>query len=112
MEFVVSNEYKNTYHEELFVFSDTLAPSEGRILIYMIERTRKILQRNRNVYFDATLRTKDLSSSYSINDFELESINSFKNHFPMYSILCCFFYFKQNIWRKIQALGLTVAYTN
>ncbi|KII63014.1 hypothetical protein RF11_02106 [Thelohanellus kitauei] len=34
IEFVVPCEYKNTCHEEGFLFSDTFVPSEGQILLY------------------------------------------------------------------------------
>ncbi|KII65317.1 hypothetical protein RF11_02737 [Thelohanellus kitauei] len=54
----------------------------------------------------------DLSFSHSMSDFELASINSFKNYFPRCNISCCFFHFKQNIWRKIQSFGLATAYTS
>ena len=43
-------------------------------------------------------------------DFEKAAINSFQQTWPAAVVKCCFFHLTQNIWRKVQAEGLQVAY--
>ena len=48
--------------------------------------------------------------SHLIVDFELAAINSFSLNFPGTQIKGCFFHLTQNLWRKIQELGLKARY--
>lgn len=45
-----------------------------------------------------------------MTDFELAAINAAKHIFPLASVHGCFFHFTQNLWRKIQTLGLQSEY--
>ena len=43
-------------------------------------------------------------------DFEKAAINSFSVVWPLTVVKCCFFHLTQNVWRKIQAVGLHADY--
>ena len=43
-------------------------------------------------------------------DFEKAVINSFTHVWPNALVKCCFFYLTQNIWRKVQTVGLQADY--
>lgn len=43
-------------------------------------------------------------------DFERASINALRAQWPNSQITCCFFHLNQNIWKKIQGLGLSAFY--
>ena len=43
-------------------------------------------------------------------DFERAAINAFQAEWPTTTVKGCFFHFTQNIWRKLQALGLQHQY--
>ena len=45
-----------------------------------------------------------------IMDFEIGAINSFRSIWPFTEISGCFFRLSQNIWRKVQELGLQADY--
>lgn len=45
-------------------------------------------------------------------DFEAAAINAIKDEFPGAQVNGCNFHFNQALWRKIQQLGLSVAYKN
>ena len=45
-------------------------------------------------------------------DFEKAAINSFQQFWPHTVVKCCFFHLTQNIWRKVQAVGLQANYIN
>lgn len=45
-------------------------------------------------------------------DFELAIINSCRAVFPEAEVSCCFFHLKQNLYRKVQSLGLQIAYND
>lgn len=47
-----------------------------------------------------------------MTDLELAIINSVEEVYPQCSIRLCFFHLKQNLYRKIQSLGLQVAYNS
>ena len=44
-------------------------------------------------------------------DFELAAINSFQNTWPAAVVKGCFFHLTQNIWRKVQAVGMQAEYS-
>lgn len=44
-------------------------------------------------------------------DFEKAAINAIENAFPMAEIHCCNFHFGQNVFRKVQQVGLQSVYT-
>ena len=46
-----------------------------------------------------------------MTDFELAAINAIRQNFPGVVITGCFFHMQQCMWRKIQSLGLTNAYS-
>ena len=48
--------------------------------------------------------------SHIIVDFELASINAFREYFPDTTIKGCFFHLAQNVWRKTQEFGLQSRY--
>ena len=39
-------------------------------------------------------------------DFEIASIHAFSQYFPGTKVQGCFFHLCQNVWRKVQQLGL------
>ncbi|XP_042913268.2 uncharacterized protein [Parasteatoda tepidariorum] len=43
-------------------------------------------------------------------DFELAAINALREEVPNVSVKGCFFHYTQNIWKKVQNLGLVPAY--
>ena len=43
-------------------------------------------------------------------DFEKAVINSFQQVWPLTVVKCCFFHLTQNIWRKVQTVGLQADY--
>lgn len=43
-------------------------------------------------------------------DFERAAINALRVQWPNAQISCCFFHMNQNIWKKIQGLGLSTFY--
>ena len=45
-----------------------------------------------------------------MTDFERASINAIQSSFPQVSHTGCFFHFQQCVWRKIQEMGLSLAY--
>ena len=52
------------------------------------------------------------SPTRMIMDFEKAAINAFQMEWPTTSVKGCYFHFTQNIWRKIQELGLQTDYMN
>ena len=44
--------------------------------------------------------------THMIMDFELTAINSFELEWPLTNVKICFFHLTQNVWRKIQEVGL------
>ena len=50
--------------------------------------------------------TPDACPTHLIVDFEKAVINAFESHFPQTQVKGCFFHLTQNVWRKIQELGL------
>ena len=53
---------------------------------------------------------EDFQPRYAISDFEQALIAAMETEFPKTSLRGCYFYFSQNLWRKVQQLGLTRAY--
>ncbi|CAG8450273.1 7315_t:CDS:2, partial [Dentiscutata erythropus] len=53
-----------------------------------------------------------LNSPIIITDFEQSAINASHLIFPNSRNKCCFFHFCQNVWRQIQAAGLSTEYGN
>ncbi|GBC08248.1 hypothetical protein RclHR1_00080025 [Rhizophagus clarus] len=47
-----------------------------------------------------------------LTDFEQAAINAAQNQHPESIHKCCYFHLCQNFWKKIQALGLAIEYTN
>ena len=45
-----------------------------------------------------------------ISDFEQSIVTAFETEFPNARVNGCYFHFAQNLWRKIQELGLAAAY--
>lgn len=52
----------------------------------------------------------DLSPAKVICDFEIALITAIETEFPASSVRGCYFHFCQSLWRKVQELGLSVAY--
>ena len=50
--------------------------------------------------------------THMIMDFELAAISSFELEWPLTNVKGCFFHLTQNLWRKIQSLGLQSDYMN
>ena len=48
--------------------------------------------------------------THLIVDFEIASINAFSQYFPTTKVQGCFFHVCQNVWRKVQQLGLGARY--
>ena len=48
--------------------------------------------------------------THMIMDFELAVINGFEVEWPLTTVKGCFFHLTQNLWRKIQAIGLQSDY--
>ncbi|CAF1108978.1 unnamed protein product [Brachionus calyciflorus] len=48
-------------------------------------------------------------SSFS-SDFERAFLNAVSSVFPESNLSCCFFHFKQSMWRNIQEFGLSIEY--
>ena len=48
--------------------------------------------------------------THMIMDFELAAINSFELEWPLTNVKGCFFHLTQNVWRKIQEVGLQADY--
>ena len=70
--------------------------------------------KSENIYRKMWSKIKDLCPtacpSHIIVDFEMASINAFRKYFPHTTIKGCFFHLTQNIWRKVQELGLQSRY--
>lgn len=56
------------------------------------------------------LTGNDLTPTRAVCDFEISLITSIQSEFPQTTVHGCFFHFCQSIWRKVQELGLTIAY--
>ena len=52
----------------------------------------------------------DAMPTNMIMDFEIGAINSFRSIWPLTKIKGCLFHLSQNIWRKVQELGLQADY--
>ena len=52
------------------------------------------------------------SPTSMIMDFENAAINAFQMEWPKTTVKGCYFHFTQNVWRKIQELGLQTDYMN
>ena len=52
----------------------------------------------------------DAMPTNMIMDFEIGAINSFRSLWPFTEVKGCFFHLSQNIWRKVQELGLQADY--
>ena len=50
-------------------------------------------------------------SLYMLMDFEKASINSFQQLWPNTQVKDCFFHLTQNVWRKVQGVGLQARYS-
>ena len=48
---------------------------------------------------------------HMLMDFEKAAINSFQQYWPNTQVKGCFFHLTQNIWRKVQGVGLQTQYT-
>ena len=48
--------------------------------------------------------------THLIVDFEIASINAFSQYFHTTKVQVCFFHLCQNVWRKVQQLGLGARY--
>jgi len=47
-----------------------------------------------------------------VTDFEKGAINALNDMFPLTTHLACFFHLSQNIYKKLQSLGLFSRYSN
>ena len=52
------------------------------------------------------------SPTSMIIDFEKAAINAFQIEWPTTTVKGCYFHFTQNVWPKIQELGLQTDYIN
>ena len=52
------------------------------------------------------------SPTTMIMDFEKAAINAFQMEWPTTTVKGCYFHFTQNVWRKIQEVGLQTDYMN
>lgn len=81
-----------------------------------------LLSSKEQVQYTAVLRAvKDAAATYRIanfgpskimTDFEKGILNACNEVFPTVPVSCCFFHLKQNVYKKIQSVGLQCAYND
>ena len=62
------------------------------------------------IFYSVSLFYCLIRQSRIIMDFERAAIDAFQAEWPTTTVKGCFFHFTQNIWRKLQALGLKHQY--
>lgn len=60
--------------------------------------------------FKILLQNAAINPTDFMVDFEMAAINSVRENFPLADVRGCHFHFGQNVWRKIQQLGLQTEY--
>jgi hypothetical protein len=56
------------------------------------------------------LRSRQWAPTTLVCDFEMSLITAAETEFTGIHVRCCYFHFKQSLWRKVSALGLVTAY--